>query len=182
MSISKVTAGEQAAARIQRHHRDSDECRSHQVRGRQGIRRAVRGPIHDDRDALPGELRLRAADDSPRTRIQSMCWCTRRFPCIRGWWSAAARSACCAWKMKPGATPKCSRCPRTIFARYFPTGNRSRTCPRCGLQQIRHFFEHYKDLEPGKWVRVIGWSDLAAAHEEISSGARRYATSRPAAP
>ena len=54
--------------------------------------------------------------------------------------------------------------------------------PDITLQQIQHFFEHYKDLEPGKWVRVIGWSDVAAAHEEISSGARRYATSRPAAP
>jgi inorganic pyrophosphatase len=25
------------------------------------------------------------------------------------------------------------------------------------LQQIQHFFEHYKDLEPGKWVRITGW-------------------------
>ena len=54
--------------------------------------------------------------------------------------------------------------------------------PEVRLAQIRHFFEHYKDLEPGKWVRVIGWSDVLAAHEEISSGAHRYATSRPAAP
>jgi inorganic pyrophosphatase len=30
--------------------------------------------------------------------------------------------------------------------------------------------------------RVIGWSDVAAAHEEITSGARRYATPRPATP
>jgi inorganic pyrophosphatase len=54
--------------------------------------------------------------------------------------------------------------------------------PDARLSQIRHFFEHYKDLEPGKWVRVIGWADVAAAHAEISSGARRHATSRPAAP
>lgn len=31
--------------------------------------------------------------------------------------------------------------------------------PEITLQQIRHFFEHYKDLEPGKWVKVIGWGD-----------------------
>ena len=54
--------------------------------------------------------------------------------------------------------------------------------PEVRLKQIQHFFEHYKDLEAGKWVRVIGWSDVAAAQEEISNGARRYATSRPAAP
>lgn len=53
--------------------------------------------------------------------------------------------------------------------------------PEARRQQIQHFFEHYKDLEPGKWVRVIGWSGVEAAHEEISGGVRRHA-SRPAAP
>jgi inorganic pyrophosphatase len=42
------------------------------------------------------------------------------------------------------------------------------------LQQIQHFFEHYKDLEPGKWVKVEGWGDAAAAKAEIESGIRRY--------
>ena len=27
--------------------------------------------------------------------------------------------------------------------------------PEITLQQIQHFFEHYKDLEPGKWVKVV---------------------------
>lgn len=35
------------------------------------------------------------------------------------------------------------------------------------LQQIEHFFTHYKDLEPGKWVKITGWKDAAAAHAEI---------------
>ena len=35
------------------------------------------------------------------------------------------------------------------------------------LQRIAHFFEHYKDLEEGKWVRVGGWEDAAAAKQEI---------------
>ena len=30
-------------------------------------------------------------------------------------------------------------------------------------KQIEHFFEHYKDLEEGKWVKVIGWGDKAEA-------------------
>ncbi|WP_237153291.1 inorganic diphosphatase [Oryzibacter oryziterrae] len=35
--------------------------------------------------------------------------------------------------------------------------------PEITLQQIEHFFEHYKDLEPGKWVKVIGWGDAEEA-------------------
>jgi inorganic pyrophosphatase len=42
------------------------------------------------------------------------------------------------------------------------------------LQQIQHFFEHYKDLEPGKWVKVDGWGDAEAAKAEIQSGIGRY--------
>ncbi len=45
--------------------------------------------------------------------------------------------------------------------------------PAMLLQQITHFFEHYKDLEPGKWVRVQGWEGLEAARQEILDAARR---------
>ena len=31
------------------------------------------------------------------------------------------------------------------------------------LKTIQHFFEHYKDLEPGKWVKVLGWEGPEAA-------------------
>ncbi len=40
--------------------------------------------------------------------------------------------------------------------------------------QIQHFFEHYKDLEPGKWVKVLGWGGPADAHAEIMSGIAAY--------
>jgi inorganic pyrophosphatase len=42
------------------------------------------------------------------------------------------------------------------------------------LKAIEHFFEHYKDLEPGKWVKVQGWEDKASAHEEILDGIAAY--------
>ncbi len=42
------------------------------------------------------------------------------------------------------------------------------------LAQIQHFFEHYKDLEKGKWVKVEGWDGLNAAHEEIMTGVANY--------
>ncbi len=42
------------------------------------------------------------------------------------------------------------------------------------LNTIQHFFEHYKDLEPGKWVKVIGWEGRDAAHKEIVDGMAAY--------
>lgn len=42
------------------------------------------------------------------------------------------------------------------------------------LDQIAHFFEHYKDLEPNKWVKVDGWLDKDAAHAEINAAIQRY--------
>ncbi|HQR83769.1 inorganic diphosphatase [Polynucleobacter sp. es-EL-1] len=46
------------------------------------------------------------------------------------------------------------------------------------LSQIQHFFEHYKDLEKGKWVKVKGWVGVAAAHQEILDGIAGYAKSQ----
>ncbi len=42
------------------------------------------------------------------------------------------------------------------------------------LQQIQHFFEHYKDLEAGKWVKIKGWQGPAEAKAEIASGIARW--------
>ena len=42
--------------------------------------------------------------------------------------------------------------------------------PELLLKQIAHFFEHYKDLEPGKWVKVMGWGDVEDARREILAG------------
>jgi len=42
--------------------------------------------------------------------------------------------------------------------------------PELLLKQISHFFEHYKDLEPGKWVKVVGWGSVDDARQEILSG------------
>ena len=48
------------------------------------------------------------------------------------------------------------------------------------LKTIAHFFEHYKDLEPGKWVKVLGWEGKEAAHKEILDGIANYQKSRGA--
>ncbi len=46
--------------------------------------------------------------------------------------------------------------------------------PEVELKQIQHFFEHYKDLEKGKWVKVTGWAGPDAAKEEIQTSVQRY--------
>ena len=45
--------------------------------------------------------------------------------------------------------------------------------PDITVKQVQHFFEHYKDLEPGKWVKVLGWGDAAEARDMISAAIAR---------
>src|SRR5208282_4001195 len=49
-----------------------------------------------------------------------------------------------------------------------------RDLPEITTRQIAHFFEHYKDLEPGKWVRVSSWVGAEEAKKEIVQSAARY--------
>lgn len=46
--------------------------------------------------------------------------------------------------------------------------------PQLLLDQVAHFFEHYKDLEPGKWVKIESWVGLEEARQEILEGIKRY--------
>ncbi|HEY9150317.1 MAG TPA: inorganic diphosphatase, partial [Gammaproteobacteria bacterium] len=49
-----------------------------------------------------------------------------------------------------------------------------RDLPPMILEQIAHFFEHYKDLDEGKWVRVDGWYGIDEAKEEILKSVQMY--------
>lgn len=46
--------------------------------------------------------------------------------------------------------------------------------PPIVLKQIEHFFEHYKDLEKGKWVKIEGWEGVEAAKKEITDSVENY--------
>ena len=48
-----------------------------------------------------------------------------------------------------------------------------RSLPRILTEQIAHFFQHYKDLEPGKWVKVLGWGDASEAQRLIVEAIER---------
>jgi inorganic pyrophosphatase len=46
--------------------------------------------------------------------------------------------------------------------------------PEILLKQIEHFFAHYKDLEPNKWVKIGAWEDIDSARKEIMEGVSNY--------
>ncbi len=48
--------------------------------------------------------------------------------------------------------------------------------PEITLNQIEHFFEHYKDLEPGKWVKIGGWKNANTAKSLIKKAIKRAET------
>jgi len=50
--------------------------------------------------------------------------------------------------------------------------------PQITLDQVAHFFEHYKDLEPGKWVKIEGWRDAAHAKKMIVEAIERAKKSK----
>ena len=47
--------------------------------------------------------------------------------------------------------------------------------PEFQRKEIEHFFEHYKDLEPGKWVKTEGWGDVAEATAIVEAGIAKLA-------
>ena len=48
-----------------------------------------------------------------------------------------------------------------------------RDLPEITLRQIEHFFAHYKDLEPGKWVKILRWGDAEEARALVLEGIER---------
>lgn len=63
---------------------------------------------------------------------------------------------------------------RHLTARYDKV-ERYTDLPAITLEQIEHFFSHYKDLEPGKWVKIHHWGDEAEARRLIEEGIARAA-------
>ena len=66
------------------------------------------------------------------------------------------------------AVPKTKLCPM-----YAHINNTDDVNPQI-LDSIKHFFEHYKDLEPNKWVKVDGWENIDTAKQEIITSIANY--------
>ena len=59
-----------------------------------------------------------------------------------------------------------------LMRRYADVNNYD-DLPEITLQQVQHFFEHYKDLEPGKWVQIGDWMDANVTRSLISEAIER---------
>ncbi len=72
-----------------------------------------------------------------------------------------------------GIDEKIIAVPSTKLTRRYEKVINYSDLPQITLDQIKHFFEHYKDLEPGKWVKITGWGDAAEAKQLIQEAVER---------
>ena len=62
-----------------------------------------------------------------------------------------------------GQDEKIIAVPTTKLTRRYESVTTVADMPKITLEQIEHFFAHYKDLEPGKWVKIVRWGDAEEA-------------------
>ena len=72
-----------------------------------------------------------------------------------------------------GQDEKVIAVPSTHVSRRYEKVQEFSDLPAITLQQIEHFFEHYKDLEPGKWVRIGNWHGSDEAKKMITRAIER---------
>ena len=72
-----------------------------------------------------------------------------------------------------GGDEKIIAVPSNKLTRRYEKVNNYSDLPEITLQQIEHFFSHYKDLEKDKWVRVLGWGDAEKAFQIINESLER---------
>ena len=72
-----------------------------------------------------------------------------------------------------GGDEKIIAVPVTKLTRRYENVKNYTDLPKITLDQIQHFFEHYKDLEPGKWVKLVGWGDAEKAKQLIGEAIDR---------
>ena len=77
-----------------------------------------------------------------------------------------------------GGDEKIIAVPSTHLTKRYINVKNYTDLPSITVEQISHFFEHYKDLEPNKWVKIMGWGDAAEAREMITAAIQRAAASK----
>ena len=68
-----------------------------------------------------------------------------------------------------GQDEKIIAVPTTKLTRRYESVKQVADMPKITLEQIEHFFAHYKDLEPGKWVKIVRWGDAEEALAMVSA-------------
>ena len=77
-----------------------------------------------------------------------------------------------------GVDEKILAVPESKLTRRYENVRDCEDVPEITRRQIEHFFEHYKDLEPGKWVRVIGWGSAEEARAIVAAAVLRGEAAR----
>jgi inorganic pyrophosphatase len=80
-----------------------------------------------------------------------------------------------------GGDEKLLAVPSAKLTRRYDNVHNYTDLPAITLQQIEHFFQHYKDLEPGKWVKVLRWGDATEAHQLLRDAIARAGAARTGA-
>lgn len=78
-------------------------------------------------------------------------------------------------KDEKGEDEKVLAVPADALHPYYSEIHSWRDLPRILIDQIAHFFRHYKDLEKDKWVEIGHWGEPGEAHKMIDQAIRRYA-------
>ncbi|BBM02110.1 inorganic diphosphatase [Microbulbifer sp. GL-2] len=73
-----------------------------------------------------------------------------------------------------GVDAKLLAVPHTKLTKLYDHVQEISDLPELLLKQIEHYFENYKALEAGKWVKVEGWADAEEARKEVLSSRERY--------
>lgn len=96
-----------------------------------------------------------------------------RFPVAPGSVLASRPVGVLMMEDESGVDEKILAVPVTKLDPTFENIKSYKDLPENTIQQIEHFFEHYKDLEPNKWVKVLGWDGAAKAEELIQEAVMR---------
>jgi len=80
-------------------------------------------------------------------------------------------------KDEAGDDTKILAVPIAKLTPLYSTVRSYRDVPQPMLARIAHFFQHYKDLEPGKWVKLVGWVGVREARAEVVASVKRYSSS-----
>ena len=72
-----------------------------------------------------------------------------------------------------GGDEKLLAVPSTWLTKRYDAVQTYTDLPEITLQQIEHFFANYKALEPGKWVKILGWGDASKARALVLEGIER---------
>ncbi len=101
------------------------------------------------------------------------CLVMTRWPLIPGSVIRARPVGVLFLEDEAGGDEKLLAVPEGKTSPYYADVEEATDLPEIVLRQIEHFFTHYKDLEPEKWVRIGTWGGRDAAHQVIREGLER---------